>query len=67
MLWGHVHQAFDAVQDGLVLMGSPATCFQFLPGDDFGVDTGPPGYRRLVLHPDGRIESEVVWVAEAST
>ena len=67
ILWGHIHQAFDAVEDGRFLMGSPATCFQFMPGDDFGVDTRPPGYRRLVLYPDGQIESEIVWVPEAST
>jgi Icc protein len=64
VLWGHIHQAFDAVQDGIVMMGTPSTCFQFVPGDDFAVDTRPPGYRRLQLHPDGRIESAVVWVAE---
>jgi len=64
VLWGHIHQAFDAVQDGIVMMGSPSTCFQFVPGDEFAVDTLPPGYRRLTLHPDGTIESSVEWVAE---
>ena len=62
LLWGHIHQAFESVQDGIVMMGTPSTCFQFVPGDDFAVDTRPPGYRRLQLHPDGRIESTVVWV-----
>ena len=66
VLWGHIHQAFDAMDDGTVLMGTPSTCFQFVPGDDFGVDTRPPGYRRLALHADGRIESEVVWLQEPS-
>ncbi len=64
VLWGHIHQAFDDRRDGIVFMGSPSTCFQFVPGDRFAVDTRPPGYRRLALHPDGTIESEVVWVAE---
>jgi len=64
VLWGHIHQAFDALQQGIVMMGSPSTCFQFVPGDDFGVDTRPPGYRRLLLHPDGTIETAVVWVPE---
>lgn len=61
LLWGHIHQAFDAQRDGLRLMGTPSTCFQFVPGDDFGVDDRPPGYRWLQLFPDGRIESDVVW------
>lgn len=64
LLWGHIHQAFDAHRDGLRLMGTPSTCFQFVPGDVFGVDSRPPGYRWLQLFPDGRIDSDVVW-AEA--
>jgi Icc protein len=64
VLWGHIHQAFDRLQDGMVMMGSPATSFQFVPGDDFAVDTRPPGYRRLALFADGRIDSAVVWVPE---
>lgn len=65
LLWGHVHQAFDAVRDGVLLMATPSTCFQFVPQrDDFAVDDRPPGYRRLDLHPDGRIDTEVHWVRE---
>lgn len=66
LLWGHVHQAFDAVVEGRVLMATPSTCFQFVPRrDDYAVDDRPPGYRWLTLHPDGRIETAVVWVPEA--
>jgi len=65
LLWGHVHQAFDAVRDGVVLMATPSTCFQFVPQrDDFAVDDRPPGYRRLDLLADGRIDTEVCWVPE---
>lgn len=64
LLWGHVHQAFDDVRDGVVLMATPSTCFQFVPRrDDFAVDDRPPGYRSLDLHPDGRIDTEVHWVS----
>lgn len=66
LLWGHIHQAFDAVQGGMVMMGSPSTCFQFVPGDEFAVDTRPPGYRRLLLHADGTIGTEVVWVPDGA-
>jgi len=66
LLWGHVHQAFDDDRDGLRLMGTPSTCFQFSPGlAGFAIDGRPPGYRRLALHPDGHIETEVVWLPVA--
>jgi Icc protein len=64
ILWGHVHQASDGLRDGIAMMSTPSTCFQFVPGrDDFAIDDRPPGYRWLHLYPDGRIESQVVWVA----
>lgn len=62
ILWGHVHQAFDTIRDGRVMMATPSTCFQFVPRrDDYALDDRPPGYRRLDLLPDGRIETEVCW------
>lgn len=60
VLWGHIHQAFDAQRGGVRLLASPSTCVQFAPGsDEFGVDRAAPGYRWLELHPDGRIETGV--------
>ena len=65
LLWGHVHQAFDGMHDGVALMGTPSTCFQFAPRrDDMTVDDRPPGYRWLHLYPDGRIDTGVEWVPE---
>jgi Icc protein len=64
LLWGHAHQAYDALHAGLTMMCTPSTCFQFVPKrDDFAVDDKPPGYRWLHLYPDGRIQTEVVWVS----
>lgn len=61
VLWGHVHQTFDAMRNGVRLMASPSTCVQFAPGSDtFQVDEEPPGFRLLALLPDGSIFSEVV-------
>ncbi len=61
VLWGHVHQQFDAQRDGYVLMATPSTCVQFkCKSDDFGVDAVPPGYRYIELHSDGTIKSEVL-------
>lgn len=64
LLWGHVHQAFEGMRDGVALMGTPSTCFQFVPGRDFEIDGRPPGYRWLQLYPDGAIDSRVVWLPE---
>lgn len=60
VLWGHVHQEFDQLRDGVRLMASPSTCIQFAPNSvDFGLDDLAPGYRWLRLHDDGRVETGV--------
>lgn len=63
VLWGHVHQASDTMRRGVRLLSSPSTCSQFLPNhDDFALDTRPPGYRWLLLYPDGTIDTSVIWL-----
>ena len=63
IVWGHVHQASDQLRNGVRLISTPSTCAQFLPAaDTFTLDTRPPGYRWLDLHPDGTIQTSVVWV-----
>lgn len=68
---GHVHQARDArphaskanatEPNAVDWMSTPSTCVQFLPNSkDFALDKLRPGYRRLDLYPDGRIETLVV-------
>lgn len=58
---GHVHQAREAQRGGVDWMSAPSTCVQFLPcSNGFALDTLTPGYRRLDLHPDGRIETAIV-------
>ena len=60
VLWGHIHQEFDQVRNGVRLLASPSTCVQFAPGsEDFQVDDEAPGYRWLRLHDDGRLETGV--------
>ncbi|MFK7975334.1 MAG: 3',5'-cyclic-AMP phosphodiesterase, partial [Halioglobus sp.] len=64
VLWGHVHQEHDSLRGDVRFMSSPSTCVQFAPNSEmFKADDLPPGYRRLDLHPDGRIETQVsrVW------
>jgi Icc protein len=63
-IFGHVHQAFDAVHGDIRIIGTPATCRQFaINSDDFALDDNPPAYRRLELRPDGSVETELVWVS----
>ncbi len=62
VLWGHIHQAFHQQYGGIEWIGSPSTCFQFKPREpDYAIDTLPPAYRRLTLHPNGKIETEVIY------
>lgn len=63
ILWGHVHQSFDAVRKGVRLLSGPSTCVQFKPGcADFTLDDTPPGYRWLELHADGDMNSGVEYL-----
>lgn len=68
VLWGHVHQEYDEMRNGVRLLATPSTCFQFKPrSDDFSLDATAPGYRWLDLYPDGRIDSGVCRLARVST
>lgn len=67
ILWGHVHQRFEALRKGVRLLGTPSTCAQFKPlAEDFALDPRPAAYRTLELYPDGKIVTEVVWMDAAS-
>jgi Icc protein len=60
VVFGHIHQPFDATRGGVRLLGTPSTCVQFAEvRPRFGVDTQPAGYRWLGLLPDGGIATGV--------
>ncbi|WP_295577608.1 metallophosphoesterase [uncultured Lamprocystis sp.] len=62
---GHIHQEFASVRRHYQILGTPSTCFQFMPGSPvFALDARTPGYRELRLHADGRLDSWVVRLAE---
>lgn len=62
---GHVHQESDEVINGVRMMTTPSTCVQFAPrSQDFTLDSKDPGYRRLLLHPNARIETRVVRISD---
>ena len=61
VVWGHIHQEFESMRNGVRLLGTPSTCVQFKPrADEFAVDAIPPGYRWLKLNPDGTTDTGVV-------
>lgn len=65
VVFGHVHQAFEAEWRGIRFFGTPATCVQFRPNSsDLIIDETPPAFRRFELHPGGRLESFVEYLAE---
>ena len=64
-LFGHVHQKFDSIVDGVSFFATPSTCFQFGPGTEkFTIDSVQPGYRWLTLNDDGTIDTRVTRLGE---
>jgi Icc protein len=60
VVFGHVHQEVDQTENGIRVLGSPSSCFQFRPGSlDFELDDKLPGYRWLKLEDDGSIDTGV--------
>jgi Icc protein len=65
VVYGHIHQDFEGERNGVKILSTPSTCMQFHPtNDDFTIDSANPGYRWLVLTPEGEISSGVERVTE---
>ena len=63
VLNGHIHQELDEQRNSIRFLGSPSTCFQFTPKqDNASIDSAPAGYRHIVLHDDGSIDTRVYYV-----
>lgn len=60
VLWGHIHQEFDALRHDVRLLATPSTCIQFKSGSrKFSVEEKAPGYRWFDLHRSGDFETGV--------
>lgn len=61
VLCGHVHQEFEAIEEGISILTTPSTCVQFTPRvDEFAIDhAAAPGYRVLELEEDGSWSTSV--------
>ena len=65
LISGHVHQESDDIVSGVRMMTTPSTCVQFAPrSQNFALDSNDPGYRRLMLHPNARIETQVIRISD---
>jgi 3',5'-cyclic-AMP phosphodiesterase len=65
VLGGHVHQSFEQLRNGVLMLTTPSTCAQFTPHTERCVmDLKPPGYRWLTLLPDATVQTEVRWLQD---
>lgn len=63
VFFGHVHQEFRYLRDGIVFYGTPSTCFQFKPHSlTVEYDNASPAYRSIRLDDDGLIDTRIVRV-----
>jgi Icc protein len=63
VLFGHIHQAFEADRKGVPYWGCPATSVQFqLHQPHFGVNDEAPAWRWLELAPNGEILTQVKYL-----
>lgn len=59
-VFGHVHQMVDQTRGAIRILGTPSTCWQFLPRvDEFGIDDERPGWRWLYCNRDGSIKTTI--------
>lgn len=60
VLFGHIHQAFEAERGSARLFGVPSSSIQFVPrAPSFAIDNRDPGYRVLTFRDDGRIQTRI--------
>lgn len=61
VVWGHVHQVFDAVRKGVTMLGGPSSAINGLPGAQrFTPDPSGPACRWLELKTDGTLLNGII-------
>lgn len=64
ILFGHVHQEYEQMINGVLCYSTPSTCVQFKgKQDEFKLEKLPPAYRWINLYEDGHIETAIKRVA----
>ena len=60
IIFGHIHQEFEYKEQGIQLLGTPSSCFQFKPySSQFSLDDNEAGYRYLKLYSNGKVTSKI--------
>ena len=63
VVWGHIHQPFEAESNGTLMLGGPSSVANSLPGTKcFTPDARGPAYRWLELAPNGSVKRRVMWL-----
>lgn len=61
VVFGHVHQEMEVMMQGVRLLATPSTCFQFSPvTPELSLCDTAPGCRAITLHADGRVDSRII-------
>ena len=65
LVCGHIHQEVDTHWNGIRVLATPSTCFQFLPrSESFALDVKAPGCRWFEFYEDGTFHTEVTRIEE---
>jgi len=60
VVWGHIHQVFDAMRNGTAMLGGPSSAINTVPGvQKFTPDRKGPLFRWLELNGDGTLSTFV--------
>jgi Icc protein len=60
IIFGHIHQEFQAERNGIHCYGTPSTCIQFKRNSaDFALEKLAPAYRWVDLYPDGTLKTGI--------
>lgn len=66
VVWGHIHQAFEVHINATLMLGSPSSVANSLPGTEaFTPDKNGPAYRWLELDPGGFLKTGIFTAASA--
>ncbi len=64
VVWGHIHQVFEADRNGTTMLGGPSSAINAQPGmNRFTADSTGPACRWLELRADGTIRNGIILAA----
>lgn len=64
VLFGHIHNPTEKQIRGIRYWAAPSTAYQFKFGPQFSYDPIEPGYREVLVHPDGSWNTQILRVPQ---